>query len=51
MLSFVKILNFEPYFILSCLVISSNLLLIGKDLRLQDDNVLQVGSIGRSRRF
>ena len=50
MLSFVKILNFEPYFILSCLVISS-LLLIGEDLRLQDDNMLQVGSIGRSRRF
>ena len=51
MLSFVKILNFEPYFIHSCLVISSSLLLIGEDLRLQDDNMLQVGSIGRSRRF
>ena len=50
MLSFVKILNFEPFFIQSCLVISS-LLLIGEDLRLQDDNMLQVGSIGRSRRF
>ena len=50
MLSFVKILNLEPYFIHSCLVISS-LLLIGEDLRLQDDNMLQVGSIGRSGRF